>query len=558
MKHIRVAVSQINPIVGDLSGNRDKIITDIQLAKNADCDLVVFPELAVTGYHPEDLLLKPKFIEDNLKTLKQIIPETKGITAIIGYARGKVGNLHDSAAIIHDGKLVASYDKGVIASFDIYDEIRYFKRGTRNPLFNIGGIKCGISIGEDAWDNDICPVVEQGSKGAELLINISAASYYIGKASKRYQKLKRFTRKFNVPFIYANLVGGQDEMIFDGTSMVLTPDGEIKTGAKQLKEDIIFSDIEVPEYEQTGKIVTICDEFVPHAKKKIKEQKLEKLTHARKIYRALILGTHDYVVKNGFDTVVVGLSGGMDSALVATIAVDALGKEKVKCVAMPSRFSSDESYNDARDLCDNLGIDLMVLPIEKVYKAYLDSLKEVFKGTVVNTTEENIQARIRGNFLMALSNKFGWLVLTTGNKSETATGYTTLYGDMAGGFAVIKDLPKTKVYEIARYRNSVSKVIPINIIKKAPSAELRPNQKDSDFLPPYEILDPILSAYVEKNLSVDDIVQMGFNEADVKKTARLVDLNEYKRRQGPPGIKLTTRSFGRDRRFPITNQYRGV
>ncbi|MDD2252211.1 MAG: NAD+ synthase [Dehalococcoidales bacterium] len=578
MAEIRLGMSQINATVGDFAGNREKIIKDIGRASEAGCDIVVFPELSVTGYPPEDLLFKPQFIRENRQSLNMIAAACD-ITAVVGFVDGEGQCLYNAAAIISGGDIKLVYRKIILPNYGVFDEQRYFKPGNECPVINIGGVGVGVNICEDIWFEN-GPAAVQASNGAELIINISSSPFHTGKWREREDMLGKRARDYKAIVSYINQVGGQDELVFDGGSVVMDIDGTPLVRAPQFDEAFITVDIDtsllvdilkqaeekgdkLKKLEVAGWKNTVYDIPIQAGKKQkasVDTPTSQPLEPVEEVYRALVTGTRDYVIKNGFAHVVIGLSGGMDSSLVAAIAVDALGRERVTGVAMPSCYSSQESLEDARELCNNLKIDLISIPIEKIYNSYLETLEEVFSQVPRDTTEENIQARIRGNLLMALSNKFGWLVLTTGNKSEMATGYTTLYGDMAGGFAVIKDVPKTLVYKLGLYRNrgNGSRPIPEQIMAKAPSAELRPNQKDSDSLPLYEVLDPILTSYVEQDKEVAEIIAQGFDAEAVKRTARLVDMSEYKRRQAPPGVKITSRAFGRDRRLPITNRFRGV
>ncbi len=577
MAVIRLGMAQINATVGDFAGNRQKIAGYIDSARVMGCDIVTFPELAVTGYPPEDLLFKPTFIRENKSVLDSLVPMTTGITAVIGFVDSKGLSLYNSAAVVSDGQVVFVYHKIILPNYGVFDEQRYFKPGSQCPVVTINGVKTGISICEDIW-SDAGPAECQALAGVQILINISSSPFHAGKWKERETMLASKASRYRVYVAYNNLVGGQDELVFDGGSMVLDYQGQPLVRAPQFTEEIVAVDIDTAKLPGNGagnEPAPIPDGKIAAAwsspqytistgpegsKPAITPRITEPLEAADEVLKALTLGTRDYVQKNGFEHVVIGVSGGIDSGLVATLAVDALGPQKVTGVAMPSRYSSSASLEDARLLCKNLGIECLTIPIDAVYRAYLETLAEAFERLSEDITEENIQARIRGNLLMALSNKFGWLVLATGNKSEMATGYTTLYGDMAGGFAVIKDVPKTLVYTLSLYRNSRSNPgpIPDQILKKAPSAELRPNQKDVDSLPPYEVLDPILTAYVEQDKGVAEIINMGFDAATVRHAVRLVDISEYKRRQAPPGVKITPRSFGRDRRLPITNRFRGV
>jgi NAD+ synthase (glutamine-hydrolysing) len=570
-RRLRIAMAQLNTTVGDFEGNLRKMLEALKRAKALGADLLTFPELAVCGYPPEDLLFKPHFIAENRRYLEKLVGASAGITIIAGFADANEA-IYNAAAVIHDGKLVDVYHKIFLPNYGVFDENRYFKPGDKCPVYTIAGVSVGVNICEDIWYED-GPAGVQAAAGAELIINISASPYHFGKGSAREKMIAKQAEDNAAIFAYDNLVGGQDELVFDGGSMILDEKGRLLARGKQFEEDMMLADLDFAAVsrvrqkksssakDQPWKVTRakLSDKPFNTEKPSIATQKPEPKSLYAEIYDALVLGTGDYVTKNGFKKVLVGLSGGIDSSLVAAIAVDALGRAGVVGVAMPSRYSSPGSISDAELLAKNLGIKILTVPIEKVFQAYCDTLAGAFKGTKPDVTEENIQARIRGNVLMALSNKFGWLVLTTGNKSEMATGYTTLYGDMAGGFAVIKDVPKTIVYELARYRNQRAdkELIPYSVIEKPPSAELRPEQKDSDTLPAYELLDPVLKAYVEEDKSVEEIIATGIDEEVVRKAARLVDGSEYKRRQAPPGIKITTRAFGRDRRLPITNRYKG-
>jgi NAD+ synthase (glutamine-hydrolysing) len=570
-RRLRIAMAQLNTTVGDFEGNLRKMLEALKRAKALGADLLTFPELAVCGYPPEDLLFKPHFIAENRRYLKKLVGASVGITIVAGFADDEEA-IYNAAAVIHDGKLVDVYHKIFLPNYGVFDENRYFQPGDKCPVYVIAGVNVGVNICEDIWYED-GPAGVQAAAGAEVIVNISASPYHFGKGSAREKMIARQAKDNTAIFAYDNLVGGQDELVFDGGSMILDEKGRLLARGKQFEEDMILADLDIaavaqapPKKPSSAKSrpwkvtrATLSEKPFSTEKPAISSKKPEPKSLYAEIYNALVLGTGDYITKNGFKKILVGLSGGIDSSLVAAIAVDALGKTGVVGVAMPSRYSSAGSISDAELLAKNLGIKLLTVPIEDVFQAYCDTLAGAFKGTKPDVTEENIQARVRGNILMALSNKFGWLVLTTGNKSEMATGYTTLYGDMAGGFAVIKDVPKTIVYELARYRNQLAgkELIPSSIIEKPPSAELRPEQKDSDTLPAYELLDPVLKAYVEEDKSVEEIVATGIDEEVVKRAARLVDGSEYKRRQAPPGVKITTRAFGRDRRLPITNSYKG-
>jgi len=578
MRQLRIGMAQINTTVGDFEGNTQKILKTIAEARSSGFGLLTFPELAICGYPPEDLLLKPQFIKENLKSLDRVVKNSSGITVIVGFvdAGNGIGNIYNAAAVIHDGQMVGVYHKIYLPNYGVFDEERYFQTGSKCPVYFIGGVGVGINICEDIW-YEAGPDTAQAYFGAEVIINISSSPYHFGKGKER-EKMLATRAAENVAFIaYNNLVGGQDELIFDGNSLVIDEAGQVIARGKQFEEDLILVDLNVENVSQKrlqnpnwkkwasplegrwpGDRIVVTDISSASPKPPLPLRQVESRSIPGEVYAALVLGTRDYITKNGFNKVLIGLSGGIDSALVAAVAVDSLWPSNVIGVAMPSRLSSQASLSDAELLANNLGISLLTIPIEKVFKAYLEVLAPSFKGTEPNVAEENLQARIRGNILMALSNKFGWLVLPTSNKSETATGYTTLYGDMAGGFAVIKDVPKTMVYKLTRYRNSIagSELIPAAIIEKVPSAELRPDQKDTDTLPSYDVLDPVLKAYVEQDKSVGQIVAMGMDEEVVRQAARLVDTSEYKRRQSPPGVKITPRAFGKDRRLPITNKFK--
>ena len=576
MRTLRVGIAQINPTVGDLSGNTRKIVQFIDEAKSLGVDLLAFPELAITGYPPEDLLLKSQFITQNQESLNEIVKHTADIAVVVGFVDSN-SDIYNAAAIIYHNKLAGIYHKIYLPNYGVFDENRYFQAGNKCPVFIMYGIAVGITVCEDIW-YESGPATMQAYAGARLLINISASPFYAGKALLRERMLATRASDNVAIVLYNNLVGGQDELVFDGGSLIINEKGEVMARGKQFEEDLVIADLDMEsvfrshlhdprrrketpwvksELEQAATI-EVSQEYPRSAKPALRARKIEKLNEIAEIYQALVLGTGDYVRKNGFQKVVVGLSGGIDSSLVACIAADALGPENIIGVSMPSRYSSPGSKSDAEALAKNLGIRLMVIPIEKAFSSYLETLAEPFQGTQPDVTEENIQARVRGNILFALSNKFGWLVLACSNKSETATGYTTLYGDMAGGFIPLKDVPKTIVYELAQYKNQKKgkEVIPASVLAKAPSAELRPEQKDTDTLPPYDLLDPILQAYVEDDLSIDQIVARGFSREMVVRVAQMVDRSEYKRRQAAPGIKITLRNFGRDRRLPITNRFR--
>jgi len=590
MRPFRMAMVQMNPTVGDLDGNVRRIIGWLGEAKKATPDLVAFPELAITGYPPEDLLLKPQFVADNRRALNEVIRACRDCVAVVGYVgqgpltglrQGAAAvlpagrhELYNAAAVIADRKLAMTYAKWYLPNYGVFDESRYFNPGCRLPLVTVKGTVVGVNICEDIWLPE-GPTRGQANAGAEVIVNINASPFHVGKSRSREEMLATRARDNRVILTYTNTAGGQDELIFDGHSVVMDYTGEVIARAKGFEEDLLVVDLNVEavararaaEGRKAGlsrKGASPIDRIVLKGGPTTRRARLVPSTEMLadpldEVYRALTLGVRDYVTKNGFKQVVIGLSGGIDSALTAVIAVDALGADNVLGVFMPSPYTSRESRKDTQELARRLGIDLKTLPITPPFKSYLQTLKPAFAGTNVDTTEENLQARIRGNLLMALSNKFGHLVLTTGNKSEMSVGYATLYGDMAGGFAVIKDVPKTMVYELARRRNGVgSEVIPKCILDRAPTAELRPHQKDEDSLPPYPVLDPILKAYVEDDRSVEEMVEMGFDRKTVLRVVGLVDRSEYKRRQAPVGIKITHRGLGKDRRMPITNKYWGL
>jgi NAD+ synthase (glutamine-hydrolysing) len=578
MNYWRIALAQFNFTVGDLEGNARKIEQGIQEAHDTGADIVLFPEMAVTGYPPEDLLLKPSFLEANLAVVADLVAATKGITAVVGFADVD-DDVYNAAAVLHNGEWVHSYHKHFLPNYAVFDEDRYFRRGEENHVFKSDGptnsaqLCFGVSICEDIWYPMGPPEAQAMQGGAQLLLNISSSPYHAGKREHRERMLATRATDAVAIVAFCNLVSGQDELVFDGGSLVVNERGEILARGKQFVEDFIVVDVDVnavfrqrlhdPRWRK-AKITPPPTVVLPafDMPRPPREMLLAHITpplpRLAEVYNALKLGTRDYVHKNNFNKVVIGLSGGIDSSLVACIAADALGPENVMGVSMPSRYTADMSKTDAQQLAENLGIGFMTVPVEPAFNAFLDMLAEPFAECEPDVTEENLQARIRGNILMALSNKFGWMVLTTGNKSEMSVGYATLYGDMAGGFAVIKDVPKMLVYELSRWRNEqgASPVIPERCITRAPSAELRPDQKDTDSLPPYEILDQILYAYVEEDQSPEEITKtMDLPEALVLKVTRMIDHNEYKRRQAPPGVRVTSRAFGKDRRLPITQRF---
>ena len=569
-------MAQINSTVGDLAGNAQRIVRGIEQARDMGADLVAFPEMALPGYPVEDLLLKPKFIEDNIKALQKIISECKGIAAVVGFIDSR-DDIFNAAAIIHDRGLMGVYHKQYLPNYGVFDENRYFQAGTSAPIFVIQGVNIGVNICEDIWYPS-GPIATQAAANAEVIVNINASPYHIEKWRLRETMLATRASDNGVIVTYTNLVGGQDELVFDGGSVAYNERGDLLARGKRFEEDLLLVDLDVEgvfrtrlhdprrrkdqlamQRDNKPQTFQISMGGMPRERPPIPERPpYHEPKLAEEVYEALVLGLRDYMGKSGIGKVALGLSGGIDSSLVAVLAVDALGKENVFGVAMPSRYSSDGSVADARALAENLDINFSIIPIEGVFTEYLHTLEEPFAGTQPNVAEENLQARVRGNLLMALSNKFGWLILTTGNKSETATGYSTLYGDMAGGFAGIKDVPKTLVYQVCRYANEKAgrELIPESVFTKPPSAELRPDQTDQDTLPPYDMLDQIIQAYVEEDRSYEEMVASGLPAEVVQKVIKLVDFNEYKRRQAPPGIKITPRAFGRDRRLPIVNRYK--
>ncbi len=575
MHNIRFGMAQINSTVGDLGGNTRKIVEFIDRARSLGVDLLTFPELAITGYPPEDLLLKPQFIRQNKESLDKIVEHSSDLAVVVGFVDSDA-DIYNAAAVLYNKRLVGIYRKFYLPNYGVFDENRYFQAGKECPVFVICGIPVGITVCEDIW-YETGPATVQASAGARLLVNISASPYYAGKGFSRERMLSTRAADNVAIVAYNNLVGGQDELVFDGNSVIFNEQGEPVARGKQFEEDLVVADLDMESVfrsqlhdprrrketpwvkKEMGRVtrIEVSDESPVAAKPPLASRQVGTLSEIAEIYQALVLGVRDYVRKNGFEKVVIGLSGGVDSSLVAVIATDALGPENVVGVSMPSRYSSPGSKSDAEALAGNLGIEFKVIPIEGAFSSYLETLAEPFKDAQPDSTEENIQARIRGNILFALSNKFGWLVLACSNKSETATGYATLYGDMAAGFIPVKDVPKTTVYKLAQYKNHQGgkEVIPHSVLTKAPSAELRPDQKDTDTLPPYEVLDPVLKAYVEDDLAIDQIMAMGFDRDTIVKVARLVDRSEYKRRQAAPGIKITPRDFGRDRRLPITNRF---
>ena len=582
----RLALAQINPTVGDIPGNTAKILDYLERAREAGADLVAFPELATTGYPPEDLLFKKSFLIDNVDAMAKVAAASRGIAVVLGYVNivslerpsEEVGpQVTNAAALCYGGKLVDTYHKIFLPNYGVFDEQRYFQKGSECPVYRIAGVDVGVNICEDIW-YPVGPTTVQCQAGAELVVNINASPFHAGKRAFREDMIAQRALENGLTIAYVNTVGGQDELVFDGSSIICNTAGGLVARGPAFKEWLLITDLEFPDAAAkpsrttssaeaaavgTAKNVTVS-EVALNSRAPLAEQPMsDGIDGPEEVYRALVMGTGDYLRKSGFTKALIGLSGGIDSALTATVAVDALGKDNVVGITMPSRYSSEGSISDSKKLAENLGLDLWEVPIEPAHQAFTDMLAERFKGTEANVAEENVQARVRGNVLMTVSNKFGWIVLTTGNKSEMAMGYATLYGDMAGGFAVLKDVPKTTVYELCRWRNrqgrafgTVDDVIPAAIIDKPPSAELRDDQLDADSLPAYEILDHVVEAYVEDDLSYQDMVGQGFDPQVVRQVIAAVDRNEYKRRQAPPGVKITHRAFGKDRRLPIVNRYR--
>ena len=537
MTPFHIALAQINPVVGDLSGNATLIRDAAEVAYRSGAKLLVTPELALTGYPPEDLLLRPAFIEaaaDALDQLRSALTAYPGLAVVVGHPLKTPQGLHNAASVLQDGKSIASYAKHELPNTAVFDEVRYFTPGSAPCVFTVGGCAIGVIICEDAWHAG--PAAQAKAAGAQVLISLNASPYHLHKENLRLEVLRKVIGETGLPLIYVNAVGGQDELVFDGGSFALDANGLVATA--------------MPQFESGIGLVAIDQNGEPELGVIAPSQSMES-----QAYAALVLGVRDYVYKNGFPGVIIGLSGGVDSALVLAIAVDALGAEQVRAVMMQSPYTAEISWVDARALASNLGVQYDEIPIGSAVSALEGTLAVQFAGLAPDATEENIQARVRGTLLMALSNKTGRLVLTTGNKSEMAVGYCTLYGDMAGGFAVIKDIPKTLVYQLCAYRNSIASVIPERILTRAPSAELRPDQTDQDSLPPYDLLDAIVEGYMEQNQSIASLIEQGFDEASVRKITRLIKLNEYKRRQAPPGVRVTTRAFGRDWRYPITSRF---
>lgn len=574
MSTLRIGLAQINPTVGDFEGNLSIIEGCLEQARERAVDLVAFPELALCGYPPEDLLLKPSFAAANRRYLEALTAKTNGLTAVVGYV-DRQADLFNAAAVLHDGTHIATYHKQRLPNYGVFDELRYFKPGTGEVLVCIRGSWVGVTICEDIWLPG-GPVGRLTRAGADVIVNINASPFSRGKSAARHRMLGTRASDHACFLAYVNLVGGQDELVFDGDSTIHDPEGDLVAEAAPFTEELLVADLEMEQvfrarlhdprrrhamrHEPRSVVRHVPRELPVNAgRPDLLAASVVVHDELAEVYQALVIGTRDYLQKNGFTHVVLGLSGGLDSALVATIAADALGPDAVTGVLLPSPYSSEHSRADALALSHNLGIDTLTIPIEGPFAALVDALTPVFEGHAPDVTEENLQARVRGVLLMALSNKFGWLLLTTGNKSELATGYATLYGDMAGGFAMLKDVPKTLVQSLAAWRNARDDddgPIPRNTIEKPPSAELRPDQYDTDSLPPYEVLDPILERYVEQDWTIPEIVAEGHDAEIVRRVVRLVDMSEYKRRQAPPGVKITERAFGKDRRVPITTKFR--
>jgi NAD+ synthase (glutamine-hydrolysing) len=571
---MRLALAQLNPTVGDIAGNEAMVREHLARAREAGAQLALFPELVVTGYPPEDLLLKEHFLADARAAVERIAADAQGIVAIVGFPE-RAEDAYNAAAVCADGAVRAVYRKVNLPNYGVFDELRYFQRGPGGAIIEVDGVKVGLTICEDIWVPG-APLTDEALAGARVIVNIDASPYHAGKGLEREQMVSQRARDNLAAVAFCALYGGQDELVFDGHSFVVDHNGAVIARSPQFAEDLLLGDVDVqaagaarlrdtrqrPAAREHLGDVAMLGSFTTAGRSDAAAPGgpvAELLDRDAEVYAALVLGTRDYVGKSGFEHVVLGLSGGIDSTLVALIAVDALGPERVTCVTMPSPYSSQGTRDDAKELARNLGVDLLELPIGDAMAGYDEQLAEVFAGREPDITEENLQARIRGNLLMALSNKFGWLVLTTGNKSEMSVGYSTLYGDSAGGFAVIKDCPKLLVYRLVRERarRDERSPVPESIITRAPSAELRPDQRDEDSLPPYEVLDAILEGYVEEDLGREQLIARGLPAQDVDRVIRLVDISEYKRRQNPPGIKVTSKAFGRDRRVPIVNRYGG-
>ncbi len=570
---VRIAAAQIDAVLGDIIGNGEKVLERLSEAESNGADIIVFPELVLPGYPPRDLLFKPRFIQDNIYLLQNMTHKIGDIVAIIGFVDRKNGKLYNSAAVATQGRLVGAYQKKELPNYGVFDEKRYFTRGRNHGVFYFEDCVFGVNICEDIWFPRVTKS-QAREGGAEIIINISSSPYHAGKGMERENMLRRRALTNTAHIVYVNLVGGQDELVFDGDSIIMDYKGRIINRAKQFETDIIYGDLDLTALREEkrkrkrlhsltrhseGKRTHIS--FTPRKMKTpLKQLPHKRITGCEEIYKALVTGLRDYSRKNGFKGALVGLSGGIDSALTLVLAADALGPENVTAICMPSPYSSRGSIVDSRTLTEKLNVSFLVIPIDKGMKTFDDMLNQYFKDRKPDETEENIQARIRGIILMAFSNKFGKLVLATGNKSELSVGYCTLYGDMVGGFAVLKDVPKTLVYKLSEFRNKLAgfDLIPQDIIDKPPSAELKPDQTDQDILPPYEILDPIMELYIVENKSIDEIMALGYEKKTVIKVIDMIDSNEYKRRQGPPGIKISQRALGEDHRMPITNKYEEI
>ncbi len=573
--YLRVALAQLNTVVGDLSGNVERVVTALRSAEAASADLCVFPEMTITGYPPEDLLLKPGFVADNVAALEEVAAASASTVAVVGFVEpldgpeagtpGPAAHLANAAAVCAGGCVRGTYRKRRLPNYSVFDEERWFVPGEGPPpLFGVGGAVVGVSICEDVWSPG-GPVAELGRAGAQVVVNMNASPYSRGRRAERLSMLVERAAEAGCPLVYVNQVGGQDELVFDGASLAVGADGLLLAAGRQFEEDLVVVDVPLATPAAPARTVEVTDRPVrPSAGPVLAPTPPTPLGDVAEVYEALVLGTRDYLAKNGFTGAVVGLSGGIDSSLVAAVAADAVGPDRVTGLAMPSRYSSPGSVSDAVDLARRLGIALHQVPIERAHAAFSDLLTPVLGDAPAGLVDENLQSRVRGVVLMAFSNATGAIVLTTGNKSEMATGYSTLYGDSAGGFAVIKDVPKTLVYELCRHRNARAEAaglpgpVPESVLEKPPSAELRPDQRDDQSLPPYDLLDPVLAAYVEQDRTAADLVAEGFDPELVVRVVGLVDGAEYKRRQMPPGVRITTKAFGKDRRMPITNRYRAA
>jgi NAD+ synthase (glutamine-hydrolysing) len=552
---VRVALAQMNQVVGDISGNSERVAAAIERAHDEGAQVLVVPELAITGYPPEDLLLKKSFNAANVAALESVATKTSDVLTVIGFVDTDGALLYNAAAICFEGAVRAIYRKQLLPNYGVFDERRYFSPGTEHVLIDTPAGVLGVCVCEDAWSPS-GPLVSQGDAGAQLILNINASPFHKNKLEERCAMLGDRAKRAKASIAYVNMVGGQDELVFDGGSVVVDPQGEVVSRFPQFVEHFVVVDVPLGEaHGGHGDNVRHLEFTLRDVGDAVASEVAEVLPDAMEIYEALKLALSDYVRKNGFEKVVIGLSGGIDSTLTAAIAADALGPDNVLGIAMPSEYSSSHSVDDAKQLAANLGIEMLEIPISGPFHAYTDVLRDAFGQVDPGVAEENLQARVRGNLLMATSNRYGHLVIATGNKSEMACGYATLYGDMAGGFALLKDVFKTEVYDLCTHRNQVSPVIPENVITKPPSAELRADQKDSDSLPPYDVLDPILEAYIEQDAGLEEIVALGYEADVVAKVTAMVDRSEYKRRQAAPGPKVTTKAFGRDRRLPITNRW---